>query len=374
MNQILYKGQVYGGVGEDVTGKTYEKTLNSITSFTGGTNSEIFNNYKGNNINIAEGDNSTVIGLNNIEAKIKKDNNIWIKDVNDSVLKNNFIGGEENKIGSNTKNSFIFGYKNTLVGITSGQPANGNIIGGKENRVRQAEYSLFIGQNNENSTSCVDSIIFGTDNTIDTIDHSLLGGDGNQLTFGSQSVIMGLTNEISSSIASFITGTHLEVTSSTRSLIIGSNCTIGGTTGSLIIGDNHTNNVDINYSMMIGKNLIYNSEDAIILGSFNIERVTTDKTPLFILGNGTRNEQRSDCFEIKKDGSQSITLKEPSQTITGTLGIGKFEITQNKIKITSLYNSTNNQKKTIEFTFEDLENLKTLSQVQNINNTQFPQT
>ena len=68
MNQILYKGKVYGGVGEDVTGKTYgNTTISSVTSFTGGTNSEIFNNYNGENkINIAEGNSSTIIGFNKL--------------------------------------------------------------------------------------------------------------------------------------------------------------------------------------------------------------------------------------------------------------------------------------------------------------------
>ena len=229
MNQILYKGQVYGGVGEDVTGKTYEKTLNSITSFTGGTNSEIFNNYKGNNINIAEGDNSTVIGLNNIEAKITQDSNSnWgVDDSNNLILKNNFIGGENNIIGSNSKNNIIYG------------------------------------------------------NGLQTTDN---------------------------------------------------------------------NNI-------------------LIIGQFN-KNVAEAK---FIIGNGTATTaaNRNNALVIKNDGSQFITLKD--KTLSDTLGIGEIEITQEKIKFTSL-KKENNQKKTIEFTFEDLEKLKTLSQVQNINNTQFPQT
>jgi hypothetical protein len=43
---------------------------------------------------------------------------------------------------------------------------------------------------------------------------------------------------------------------------------------------------------------------------------------------------RSNCLEINEDGSQEIILQD--KTLTSTLGIGKIEITQEKIKFTSL--------------------------------------
>ena len=230
MNQILYKGNVYGGVGEDVTNRPGSSYIgNVLFNFTGGENSERFNSYRGSGLNIAEGKSSTIIGFNNIEAKVTKDNNgNWVKDnSNDLILKNNFIGGENNIIGSNSENNLIFG------------------------------------------------------NGLQTTDNS----------------------------------------------------------------------------------------NTLIIGQFN-KNVADAK---FIIGNGTATTaaNRNNAFVIKNDGTQFITLK--NKTLSDTLGIGEIEITQEKIRIVSL-NKENNQKKIVEFTFEDLEKLKTLSQVQNINDTQFPQT
>jgi hypothetical protein len=80
---------------------------------------------------------------------------------------------------------------------------------------------------------------------------------------------------------------------------------------------------------------------------------------------------RSNCLEINEDGSQEIILQD--KTLTSTLGIGKIEITQEKIKFTSLKDNSNNEKETVEFTFEDLQSLKNIAPAQNINNTPFPQ-
>ena len=409
MNQILYKGEIFGGVGEDVTNKQYNKTIGSITTFTGGTNSEIFNNYKNAGLNIAEGDSSIVIGYNNIEAKIKQENDNWVRDSNNLILNNNFIGGENNIIGSNSKDNFVYGINNIIIGIASGQPAKGNIVSGQYNKIRGAESSLFIGQKNKNTASCVESLVFGISNNIDTLNHSLLGGDSNQVGVISQGIIIGVNNEIGSAYASIVSGAgnimstfshsiicgsdnHL---SGTYSLLIGRSNNINGTsisclgieneitgnyvyclgdnnalTGSSVynIGNNNTINGKSN-TLSIGQYLNTNSgqggDTELLLGKYN---VLANK--LLILGNGTADNNRSNALEIDYDGSQVITLKDTD--VTG-LGIGKITINQQNIIFESLKTNSNNEKETVEFTFEDLQSLKNIAPAQNINNTPFPQ-
>ena len=410
MNQILYKGEIFGGVGEDVTNKHHTITLDGQEIETiGGENSEIFNNYKVPGLNIAEGDNSFVIGYNNIEAEIKQENNSWVRD-SDSILKNNFIGGGDNIIGSNSRDNFVYGNKNIVIGITNVQVASGNIINGRYNKVIGAEFSLFIGQRNKNTASCIESLIFGNSNNINTINHSLLGGDNNQVGTIQQSIIVGAHNEIQSVQSSIINGDYNIVSNCTSSitvgldnhssgsynLVIGRSNNIDGTsipclgieneiTGSCIyclgssnaltsssiynIGNNNAINGRPN-TLSIGQYLNTNGGQGgntqLLLGKYN---ALANK--LLILGNGTADNDRSNALEINYDGSQVITLKDTS--VTG-LGIGKITINQQNIIFESLKTNSNNEKETVEFTFEDLQSLKNIAPAQNINNTQFPQT
>lgn len=124
------------------------------------------------------------------------------------------------------------------------------------------------------------------------------------------------------------------------------------------------------YGCCIGRNLnIQNfSYPLIAIGQYN-EAITNG---VFVVGNGTANDSKSNAFEIYKDGSQTIILKD--KTLSGTtLGIGKIEITQEKIKFTSLKDNSSDEKEIVEFTFEDLQSLKNIAPAQNINNTPFPQ-
>lgn len=410
MNQILYKGEIFGGVGEDVTNKQYNKTIGSITTFTGGTNSEIFNNYKNAGLNIAEGDSSIVIGYNNIEAKIKQENDNWVRDSDNFILKNNFIGGGNNIVGSNSRDNFVYGDENIVIGITNVQVARGNIINGRYNKVIGAEFSLFIGQRNKNTASCIESLVFGNSNNINVINHSLLGGDSNQIGTIHQSIIVGAHNEIQTVQSSIINGDSNIVSNCTSSIInglnnhlsgsynlaIGRSNNINGTsipclgieneiTGSYIycLGSSNTltgssiynigNNNAINSrpnTLSIGQYLNTNGgqggDTELLLGKYN---ALTNK--LLILGNGTTDNNRSNALEIDYDGSQVITLKDTS--VTG-LGIGKITINQQNIIFESLKVNSNQVKETVEFTFEELKQIKQISQLPNLDNNSYPTT
>ena len=71
------------------------------------------------------------------------------------------------------------------------------------------------------------------------------------------------------------------------------------------------------------------------------------------------------------NGLQSI--KFDNATIDSGLGIGEVQVTPNKVKFISYNLNSNDEKETIEFTFEDLQSLKNIAPAQNINNTPFPQ-
>ena len=139
---------------------------------------------------------------------------------------------------------------------------------------------------------------------------------------------------------------------------------------SMVVG--YSNNICGEYKYCLGQYLNTENQNGVdfITGEYN----NTITNGVFSIGNGIDDNNRSNAFEVYKDGCQSIILKEPSQALVNTLGIGKIEITQEKIKFTSLYDNSNNEKETVEFTFEDLQSLKNIAPAQNINNTPFPQT
>ena len=408
MNQILYKGEIFGGVGEDVTNKHHTITLDGQELETiGGENSEIFNNYKSPGLNIAEGNNSFVIGYNNIEAEIKQENNSWIKD-SDSILKNNFIGGENNIVGSNSGDNFVYGIGNIVIGITNVQVASGNIINGRYNKVIGAEFSLFIGQRNKNTASCIESLVFGNSNNIDTINHSLLGGDNNQIGNISQGIIIGVNNKIGSAYASIVSGADNIMSNFSHSIICGSDNHLSGTYSLLIGRSNNINGTSIsclgieneitgNYVYCLGDNNVLTGSSVYNIGNNNtingksntlsvgqylntnggqggdtellLGKYNALAKKLLILGNGTTDNNRSNALEIDYDGSQVITLKDTS--VTG-LGIGKITINQQNIIFESLKANSNQVKETVEFTFEDLKQIKQISQLPNLDNNSYP--
>lgn len=496
MNQILYKGKVYGGVGEDVTNKSYGNitVTNPVTSQTstfnnvvGGVNSEIFNIYSGENKNVAAGTCSTVIGSGNKEvgagyfnfvsgwnntlvttgvvgeppiigSVVGGSNNILYAAGSDNAVfgtdnkvlgqHTNFCAGDQNTISTGVHNA-VFGSQNTCKGNANfiiGQSnaittsAYDTIIGGIENSSVSSEHSLITGSQNTISTSDIDSVICGNENTFGTVYQSLASGDKNSCNSVHQSILAGNNDTISdltqsvacaSSLSagyitqSFVTGSSLNITNSnygiisvqntnqllgniykslvignsltynstdrattnsiisgdtisiigdvTGSLIVGKNCTIGKVTNGLVIGNMHQvnpmNNSTQTYT--IGEGLINQSADTFVIGKYNEAKNPSGDFTL-IIGNGVDINNRSDCLQINKDGSQIITLKD--KTLSSTLGIGKVEITQESIKFTSLKDNLSNEKEVVEFSFEELQSLKALSGTQLINNTQFPQS
>lgn len=331
MNQILYKGEIFGGVGEDVTSKSYgnititnpftsqEQVFNNVT---GGENSEIFNNYSGNNKNVAMGINSTIIGTSNKELKI-----------NDSQYTESFTGF-----------NLISGAGNTLINGTY------NFITGPSNWINNTNMSLILGAHNY-IKQIERSLIAGIYNTVQNSSICILGCNNeaiNSTVDNGTATVIGNYN--------FITGT---------SFIIGNNCknTESNSQGNFLLK---------NYT--IGESLINKTEGTLVVGEYNIEKNENDQIA-FLIGNGykdTTTTYRSDCLQINKDGTQIITLKD--KTLSNTLGIGKIEITQEKIIFESLKENSSQEIETVEFTFEDLKQIKQNSQLPNLDNNSYPTT
>lgn len=212
MNQILYKGYTFGGVGEDVTNKQYDDVIihNPITdqdeTYTpvGGENAEIFNSYKDKNgqlssedikRNIATGKYSTISGENNKELTEQGEksqyNTIVGKDNVNINGKGNFIGGISNFV-QNGGYCLIYGARNYLIGDYNG------IIGNNNKIIGSNSYGGFItGQNNilENSG---ESFVCGYTNTLENNSAGglLVGGTTNTITNSYQGIICGQNNKV----------------------------------------------------------------------------------------------------------------------------------------------------------------------------------
>ena len=204
MNQILYKGEIFGGVGEDVTNKEHTITLDEQTLETiGGENSEIFNSYKDKNYlyrNICEGDYSTVIGVNNKVLKYVEENNEWIRPTgfgNDISSHYNFIGGESNLITGTIGDSIVFGgYNKVKIG------GYYNAIFGSSHEIdTNSTYGVFVaGQSNKilgpGHDHC--SAVFGSSNTLknNSAGSLLVGGNSNTIQSSYQGIVCGAGNQV----------------------------------------------------------------------------------------------------------------------------------------------------------------------------------
>ena len=356
-------------------------TMDMKNSFVLGNNNTV--NYNRTNLKILS---SNTKVLNCYNANIIGDNNEFRNS-------ENLVNLGQSNLYIGCKDIFNLGNDNSITSITSSLILgdNNNYIGGKNNIIigfdgeTDSDFggisdSTIIGNNTTNNGGINHMVAIGEDNNLGAGAYfSYLFGYSN--TFGggiNNSYIIGKSNIIESgSQDSFVLGQNNTATAGAgTSFILGlNNIARNGSNKNFIIGYNNIVTDGRNSSISIGNNLYNIFSNGILLGRYNSYPNAPVTSKLLILGNGYVDNQdvihRSNCLEINEDGSQEIILQD--KTLTSTLGIGKIEITQEKIKFTSLKDNSNNEKEIVEFTFEDLQSLKNIALAQNINNTPFPQ-
>lgn len=329
-------------------------------------------------------------------------NNLIRTDGNNSIFMG--YGSETNYI----ENSFVFGYNSKIYA------SNFSLIFGQTDTNGTINYSTIIGHNNttkennayikETGESIKRSFIFGVDNIISKIEDTIIIGNSNNIqniyaqneNDYSYNLTIGFNNSSSDSKASITIGDNNLINSNIENgCIIGKNNIIrfgsngsfllgegniseNGAISSIILGKNNTNTNGAELAVSIGNNLYNNFINGTVLGHYNeyprVNELITGK--LLVLGNGYMDNQnvvhRSNCLEINEDGSQEIILQD--KTLTSTLGIGKIKIKQEKIIFESLKENSSQQIETVEFTFEDLKQIKQNSQLPNLDNNSYPTT
>lgn len=344
MNQILYKGYTFGGVGEDVTNKQYDDVTihNPITdqdeTYTpvGGENAEIFNSYKDKNgqlpsedirRNIATGKYSTISGKNNKELTEQGKNSQY----NTIVGKNNiningqgsFVGGLNNFVQNGNYcliygSSNIFqgrGYCNGIIGSsnkikTSNDSVYQNFITGSGNIIEDSTTNFVCGEgntlkNNQNggifvqgrSNEVSDSymgIVSGMSNKVEHAQFPAVFGQYNIIEkIAAGAIIAGKQNEIygvDSGCAVF--GTHNKVGKDNQwcdngTLVCGDRNTVGSSHGGTIVGGVSNTVLSYDEGIIAGHDNNVHGSDNLICGSY----ITSDSGQSLIVGSGI-NAQR----------------------------------------------------------------------------------
>lgn len=200
MNQIYYKGEIFGGVGEDVTNKKHTITLdNQELETIGGENSEIFNSYKdANNYykNICESDFSTVIGQNNKILKYEKENDTWIKPAGGLSSQYNFVGGQNNLVTGSVTHGIIYGMYNKVQNTTNSCAIA--IFGGHHDIQSSGQYFFVGGSANKIKGSDYCSAVFGASNSLNNNNAGclLVAGNGNIVEDSYMGIVVGMDNKV----------------------------------------------------------------------------------------------------------------------------------------------------------------------------------
>ena len=268
MNQILYKGYTFGGVGEDVTNKQHTITLDGQELETiGGENSEVFNNYKDQDINIAEGNNSTVIGRDNKELKYIKQNGQYVR--SEQNLYSNFISG--------SRNLLLGGHYNTILGDSNSSTGGGwgNLIAGASQHLDSyAECCTMLGEGNRIE-------VVETTHPYYLPQHSLISGKYNTGENPYQVHIFGFRNKSTNDSFSFIAGVD-NITNNNYSdyyggaFVLGSKnsvsntlCTFVAGTQNIVDGDYYNTVLGKGNTLTHGENSFICGEDNTVSGTFN---------------------------------------------------------------------------------------------------------
>lgn len=321
------------------------------------------------------------------------------------------ISGSQNKI-SYLSDSFICGGTNTIAG------ADYSLILSNNNKITNADYS-FVGGLNSTLGNLYDSIVFGEyisgpgqdENVKPTADisnslvvgqyHKIIGSLDRSTVLGYKHTlqtplhyvtVLGCENTIINNKYSFITGYHNNLigtngsktfnvlgnsnslTSGDNTVVLGSNNTItGGNDNITMVGNTNEAQGGNSNAYVFGTGLFVpgGCANITILGNYNLKNnISYGTNTSFLIANGTDDNNRSDAYEVRKDGTQIFYFKD--KNVSNTLGIGKITLQQDLITIESLKTNSNNEKETVTFTFEELKQLKNNSQLPNLNNNSYP--
>ena len=259
-----------------------------------------------------------------------------------NTISDSLIVGSEHRIIGGPSGSTVLGYKHTLQ-----TPLQYGTVLGCENTVIQNKYSFITGYHN----NLIGSNGIKTFNVI---------GNSNSLTSGDNTLVLGSNNTTSGA------GDNLLILGSNNSISYhGANVTILGNTNEVQGGNNNA------YVFGTGLFVPGGCANITILGNYNLKNnISYGTNTAFLIANGTSDNDRSDAYEIKKDGTQVFYFKD--KNVSNTLGIGKITLQQDLITIESLKTNSNNEKETVTFTFEELKQLKNNSQLPNLNNNSYP--
>lgn len=196
-----------------------------------------------------------------------------------------FINSGRQNIAIGTSN-FVDSDFSTTMGIMNGSTKN-------------AEYSNTIGRNNNNGANSGN--IIGCENTLKTDESSILGVE-NSITSNSNT-------------PSFVVGYHNNIPSGYGALI----------------GNDNTSSGDKGYALGEHNNLQYSG---VALGHYNKDYTSNSDSEknLFVVGNGTADNARSNSIEQKQDGTLFIK------------GVGNFDGTNSNVNTTKSLQETLNEK------------------------------
>lgn len=330
-----------------------------------------------------------------------------------SLSNSGIISGINNTVDTMTRGCHVLGCDNKISSITYG-----TLVCGSDNKITNADYS-FVGGLNSTLGNLYDSIVFGErisgpgqdENVEPTADisnslvvgqyHKVIGALSYSTVLGYKhtlqtplhySTVLGCENTVINNIYSFITGYHNNligingsktfnilgnsntITSGDNTAILGSNNTItGGNDNITMVGNTNEAQGGNNNAYAFGTGLFIpgGCANITILGNYNLKNnISYSTNTSFLIANGIDDNNRSDAYEIKKDGTQVFYFKD--KNVSNTLGIGKITLQQDLITIESLKTNSNNKKETVTFTFEELKQLKNNSQLPNLNNNSYP--
>ncbi len=195
--------------------------------------------------------------------------------------------------------------------------------------------SLIVGKSNINTTNPrvgISTFIIGHDNDYQGGNNIFIAGNYNQtqqtslLYFPNNAAILGNNNTLNSYAEnSLVVGNNNSV-SQKFNFVFGLNNYVWAATSAdslftLTVGSDNQNLA--NYGITMGKGLINKSFAALIIGQYNLASDTTSLTdwiaddPVFVVGNGTDDLNRSNVFLIKKNGDL-FTKGNIYQAYTGT--------------------------------------------------------
>jgi hypothetical protein len=298
-NQILSKYSFIGGGGDLATaanGNTIQ-VKSDYSLIGGGQSNQIglatlvpttqFNLIGGGSTNIIRSDHHSIIvggEGNQIDALVAGENPTKGGDHN--VI----VGGESNIIQSSTDpntldHNFIGGGKGNQVVFEVGEATQFSVlVGGQNNTVNEKE--AFVGGGSDNHALEENSVVVGgLSNTVDAPNSSIVGGAGNSISSGAE-------------VNSFIGG-------GSGNLIQwpGVNSVIPGGIG--LTAQSYTQTILGSYNVLSGT---YTGVPPWATQyNFAITPLDVPNQPIFIIGNGRDNANRSDAFEVSYNGHSIVT-------------------------------------------------------------------